>query len=117
MSFQFKVNDKSIMWHYKRYFNCDSKNVIYILMCNTCDWFYLGQTTSLKQRIRKHKSDVFHPQNSFCKKCSEHLRDCSRMKEPFFRIYPFLYENKKELHEFKEKHFIMRWKLQLNTYQ
>ena len=25
------------------------------------------------------------------------------MKEPFFRIYPFLYENKKELREFKEK--------------
>ena len=115
--FQFKVNDKSMIWHYKRYFNCDSKNVIYILMCNTCDWFYLGQTISLKQRIRKHKSDVFHPQNSFCKKCSEHLRDCSKMKEPFFRIYPFLYESKKELREFKEKRFIMRWKPQLNTYQ
>ena len=39
------------------------------------------------------------------------------MKEPFLRIYPFLYENKKELHEFKEKHFIMRWKPQLKTYQ
>ena len=50
-SFQFKVNDKSIIWHYKCYFNCDSKNVIYILMCNTCEWFYLGQTTHLKQRI------------------------------------------------------------------
>ena len=58
---------------------------IYILMCNTCEWFYLGQTTNLKQRIRKHKSDVFHSQNSFGKKCSEHLRDCSRMKESFFR--------------------------------
>ena len=32
------------------------------------------------------------------------------MKEPSFRIYPFLYENKKELPEFKEKRFIMRWK-------
>ena len=80
-------------------------------MCNTCEWFYLGQTTNLKQRIRKHKSDVFHPQNSFCKKCSEHLRDCSRMKEPFFRIYPFSYENKKELREFKEKRFIMSHKV------
>ena len=50
-------------------------------------------------------------------KCSEHLRDCSRMKEPFFRIYLFLYENKKELREFKEKRYIMRWKPQLNTYQ
>ena len=71
---------KSMIWHYKRYFNCNSKNIIQILMCNTCKWLYLGQTTNLKQRIRKHKSDVFHPQNSFCKKCVEHLRDCSRMK-------------------------------------
>ena len=86
-------------------------------MCNTCKWFLMGQTTNLKQRIRKHKSDVFHPQNSFCKKCSEHLRDCSRMKEPCFRIYLFLNENKKELSEFKEKHFNMKWKPQLNTYQ
>ena len=86
-------------------------------MCNTYEWFYLRETTNLKQRIRKLKSHVFHPQNSFCKKCSEHLPDCSRMKEPFFIIYPFLYENKKELREFKEKGFIMRWKPQLNTYQ
>ena len=39
------------------------------------------------------------------------------MKEPFFRIDPLLHENKKELREFKEKRFIMRWKAQLNTYQ
>ena len=97
-----------MIWHYKHYFNCDSKNVIYILISNTCDWFYLGQPISLKQRIRKYKSDVFHPQNRFPKKCSEHLRDCSKMKEPFFRIYPFLYETKKELREFKEKDFIKR---------
>ena len=106
-SFQFKVSDESMIWHYKCYFNCDSKNVFYILICNTCEWFYLGQTSNLKQIIRKHKSDFFHPQNSFCKKCSEHLRDCSRIKKPFFRIYPFLYGNKKELREFKEKSFIM----------
>ena len=34
-------------------------------MCNNCEWFYLGQTANLKQRIRKHKSDVFYPQNTF----------------------------------------------------
>ena len=73
--FRFKVNDKSMIWHYKRFFNCDSKNVIYILMCNTCDSFYLGQAISLKQRIRKHKSDAFQRQNSFFRKRSDHLRD------------------------------------------
>ena len=80
-------------------------------MCNTCEWFYLGQTTNLKQRIPKHKSDAFHPQNSFCKKLY-----CSRMKEPFFQIYPFLYENKKELYKFKEKRFIMGWKYLVRKY-
>ena len=39
------------------------------------------------------------------------------MKEPFFRIYPSSYENKKELRKFKEKRFIMRWKPQLNIYE
>ena len=48
--FQFKVNDKSMIWHQKRYLNCDSKNVIYVLMRNTCEWFYLTQTLTLKQR-------------------------------------------------------------------
>ena len=86
-------------------------------MGNTCEWFYPGQTTSLKQRIRKHKSDVFHPQNSFCKKFLEHLHDSSRTKEPFFRIYPVLYENKKELRELKANRFTMRLKPQMNTYQ
>ena len=79
-------------------------------MWNTCKWSYLGETTNLKQGIMTPESDIFHPQNSFCKKCSEHSLNCSRMKEPFFRIYPFLYENKKELRDFKEKCFFMRWK-------
>ena len=87
--FQVRVNDKSMIWYYKRYFNCPMKNFIYILMCNTCQWFYLGQTTNSKQRIRKHKSNVFHPQNSFCKKCSEHLRGYSIMKEPFSEFTHF----------------------------
>ena len=92
-----------MIWHYKHYFNCDSKNVIYVLMCTTCEWFYLGQTATLKQIIRK--------QIKFCHK------DCWRIKKPFFRIYPFLYENKKGLSEFKQKRFIMRWKPQSSTYQ
>ena len=50
--------------------------------------FYLGKTIDFKQRIRKHKSDVKHPQNSTCRECAEQLRDCAKI-EPFFQIYPF----------------------------
>ena len=44
-SFPFKLtNAITITWTYKNYFSCDSKDFIYILICKTCDNFYLGQT-------------------------------------------------------------------------
>ena len=63
--------------------------MFYILICNNCDYFYLGKATDFKQRIRKHKSDVKDPQNSICKVCAEQLSDCAKI-EPFFQIYPFI---------------------------
>ena len=67
--------------------------------------------------MRKHESDVIHPNNSNCKKCSEHLRACSKMKEPYFNMYLFLYEANKYLREFEERRYIMNWEQQLNFYQ
>ena len=115
--FSFKPKNKLLAWQYKRFFSCDSKNVLYVLICNNCGFFYIGQTEEWKQRTRKHKSDLIHPNNSKCKKCSEHLRTCSKMKEPYFNIYPFLYEKNKYLREFKEMRNIMNWEPQLNSYQ
>ena len=80
-------------------------NVLYVLICNNCEFFYIGPTEELKQRTWKHKSLVFHLNNSNCKKCWEHLRTCSKMKEPYFNIYPFLYEENKYLREFKERRY------------
>ena len=59
------------------------KMFLYILICKNCYYFYLGKTVDFKQRIRKHKSDVKHPQNSTCRECAEHLRDCAKI-ESFF---------------------------------
>ena len=37
-SFTFKLtNVKSVAWNYNKFFDCDSKNVLYILICNNCD--------------------------------------------------------------------------------
>ena len=38
-----------MIWYYKRFFNYYSNKVI-TLMFNTCEWFYLQQTTNLKQK-------------------------------------------------------------------
>ena len=89
-SFSFKSKNKLLTWHYRRLFSCDSKNVLYVLICNKCAFFYIRQTEKLKQCTRKHKSYVIYPNNSNCKKYSEHLRICSKMKEPYFNIYRFL---------------------------
>ena len=76
-------------------FSCDSKDVLYVLSYNNYDFFNITQTEELKQRTRKHKACVINPNNSNCKNCSEHLRTCSKMKEAYFSIYPFLYEENK----------------------
>ena len=65
-SFTFKLtNGKSDTWNYNKLFDCDSKDVLYILICNNCDYFYLGKTVNFKKRIHKHKSDVKHPGHSW----------------------------------------------------
>ena len=53
-SFSLKLtNGKTITWTYKNYFSCNdvikmllSKDVIYILICKTCNNFYFGQTSN-----------------------------------------------------------------------
>ena len=43
-SFTFNLsNGKAVSWDYKKYFNCESKNVLYILTCSKEDYFYLGK--------------------------------------------------------------------------
>ena len=73
-SFSFKLtNDKTITRTYKNDSEDDSKDVIYNLICKTCNNFYLGQTQVFRPRTGKHKSDVKNLYNSTCRICSEHL--------------------------------------------
>ena len=113
-SFLFKLtNGKTFIWTYENYFSCDSKDIIYILICKTCDNFYLGQTQDFKQRTAKHKSDVKNSYNNTCRICSKHLRDCNQA-EPYFQIFLFYYETDTALRKYKEKRYIPRWKPPLN---
>ena len=106
---------KTINWSYTRYFSCDSKNALYIVICNKCRQFYLGKTDDIKQRCRKHASDVRIPSNSNCRECAEHLRSCSALGEPFFTMFPFYYVDNPHLRHFMERRFIRYWKPQLNN--
>ena len=63
-------HDLHMTWNYKRFFKCDSKKILNGLICDNCDIFYIGEIEELKQRTWKHKSNVSHPNNSGCKKCT-----------------------------------------------
>jgi sulfur relay (sulfurtransferase) complex TusBCD TusD component (DsrE family) len=44
--------------------NCNSKNVIYLITCNTCQMQYVGETgRALKERLNNHRSDIKHAGN------------------------------------------------------
>ena len=102
-------------WFYNRHFDCNSKNVIYILICNCCWMFYIGETGNTKERTRQHKSNTLHPENANCKKLSRHLNRCSSRVQPFFRIYPMYYEDNPAKRKFIEKRLIHRFKPPLNS--
>ena len=62
-----KINDKFSL-PLLSYSNCDSKNCVYLIYCNFCNAFYIGQTEDLKKRFSAHKSKIinFKPfSNSF----------------------------------------------------
>ena len=105
---------ETVTWTYTRYFTCSSLNVLYVLVCNIPNDFYLGKTKDLAHRCRKHASDVRLPHNSNCKKCADHLRSCSNLVEPYFTIYPFFYEDDPQTRHHMERRFIRYWKPNLN---
>ena len=102
-------------WIYRRHFTCNSINVIYVLICNYCWYFYIGQTGHMKTRTYEHKSDVHHPENSYCRKLSNHLRECSKCCPPYFKIYPIYYEDCESKRRYLEKIFIRKYKPPLNS--
>ena len=47
----------------------------------------IHEKTYTKQHTRKNKTDEIYPNYIKCKKCSEHLKVCSKITEPYFKIY------------------------------
>ena len=56
-NFSIKLTDSFIL-PILRNSNCSSENLIYIIYCKSCFFFYIGQTNNLKNRFRKHKRNI-----------------------------------------------------------
>lgn len=104
--FLFKLrNGKNVSWSYKNHFYFDNKDIIHVLICKTCDNFYLGETQNFKQRIANHKADIKKPHANTFRICSENHRHRNQT-ERCFQIFPFFCKTNTALREYKEKRYV-----------
>lgn len=94
--------------------SCQSKNLIYTIICDDgCNQFYIGETgTTLRTRIRVHKQQIRDPEYRKIK-LSEHIDVCGRGQFKVFPFYKLFTESATERRE-KEKQFIQTLKPSLN---
>ena len=104
-------------WHQsfvlKFYFNCETPNLIYVIICNGCNKEYIGQTGGqLKERLSIYRQHIRQPEYKKIE-VEKHLGTCGKR---IFKIFPFfkMKENNKILRECYEDHFIKKFKPELN---
>lgn len=96
--------------------SCDVKNVLYVITCNGCKEFYIGQTgDKLRTRRTIHAQQIRDPSTRQIP-LSEHLDKCSKLN-PKFMMFPFfkLQTENTTARITKETYFIKCFKPKLNV--
>ena len=99
----FKIVDKK--FEIRIPFNCESKNLIYFVICSGCMEEYIGQTqTLLKERLNTYRQHIRQPELHQIN-VKGHIVTCGGRN---FKIMPFfsIWEDKKILRESHETNFI-----------
>ena len=94
-------------------FNCESRNLIHVIICRECQEEYIGETGCLvKERISVYRQHIRQSQYQQIK-VEQHLRFCSGGE---FQMFPFLQikQENKLLTKAYEDYFIERFKPLLN---
>ena len=97
----------------KNNFNCESRNLIYVVICQGCQEEHISETGCLvKERISVYRHHIRQPQYQQIK-VEEHLRFSSSGE---FQMFPFLQikQENKLLRKAYEDYFIDRFKPLLN---
>ena len=109
-----KLGDKS--FHVKESMDCTVQNVLYVLVCNGCRDFYIGQTgDKLRNRRTVHDQQIRDPLTRQMP-MSGHLDKCSK-SNPKFGIFPFykFHNDCLSARLSKERYFIEVFKPPLNN--
>ena len=110
---RFKFKNRHQPFVLKSNFNCETPDLIYVIIYNDCNKEYIGQIGGqLKERLSIYKQYIRQPEYEKIE-VEKHLRTCAK---GIFKVFPFLKmkENNKILGECYEDHFIKKFKPELN---
>ena len=108
---QFKGVNKTFLL--KNTLNCESSNLIYVVICQGCKEKYVGEMNCLmKERINIYRQHIRQPQYQQLA-VKEHLRTCGDGKFHMFSFFKIIQENK-SLRKSSEDYFIDKFKPLLN---
>ncbi|MCG8094140.1 MAG: hypothetical protein JAZ17_11035 [Candidatus Thiodiazotropha endolucinida] len=96
--------------------SCDVQNVLYVITCNGCGEFYIGQTGGkLRTRRTIHAQQIRDPSTRMIP-LSAHLDECCHT-EPKFQMFPFfkMSNDSTSARLNKENYFIKCFKPKLNA--
>ena len=111
IEYTFKTVDKK--FEIRIPFNCESKNLIYVVICSGCKEEYIGQTqTMLKERLNTYRQHIRQPELQQIN-VEGHIRTCGGGN---FKVMPFfaIREDSKILRESYETYFIEKFEPALN---
>ena len=113
-SYTFKNINKEFVL--KTRMDCNSSNLIYVVICPTCKEEYIGETgmnkTALRNRVTLYRQHINDPKYEMLK-VEKHLRECGKGN---FKIFPFLQLRQQDttLRRTMEQKFIKKFKTRLN---
>ena len=108
---------KSKTCQVKEDMNCTVRNVLYVLVCNGCNEYYIGQTGDKLRNIKTfHEQQISDPSTKQMP-VSAHIENCC-IAEPKFSIVPFYKFQNDDVSArlAKERYFIDVFSPNLNTF-
>lgn len=109
-------NFKGKVFYVNETMSCDVKNVLYVLKCNGCQEYYIGQTgDKLRTRRTVHAQQIRDPSTRQLP-LSEHIDNCCA-NSPKFTMFPFFKMHSESISArlAKENYFIKCFKPKLNA--
>ena len=114
----YSFNFKGELFYIKETMSCDVKNVIYVLQCNGCKEYYIGQTgDKLRSRRTVHAKQIKDPSTrQLHVPLRGHIDICCQTDQKFF-MFPFFKMHSESISArlAKEKHFIKCFNPKLNA--